>query len=115
MVERLAYDANHDALTGLPNRAAAVRRIAAARRRPHGAAVLLLDLDRFKEVNDALGHAAGDRLLSVVAERLRGASAGRHGRPLRRRRVRGAPAGPGGTTTPRARSATGSRRRCRAR
>jgi diguanylate cyclase (GGDEF)-like protein len=70
MVERLAYDANHDALTGLPNRVQLSRRIAQHADDPHGAAVLLLDLDRFKEVNDALGHAAGDRLLNVVAERL---------------------------------------------
>ena len=73
MVERLAFDANHDALTGLPNRAQLTRTIAARADDPHGAAVLLLDLDRFKEVNDALGHAAGDRLLCVVAERLRDA------------------------------------------
>ncbi len=71
MVERLAYDANHDALTGLPNRAQLARGIAQHADDPHGAAVLLLDLDRFKEVNDALGHAAGDCLLCVVAERLR--------------------------------------------
>ncbi|HEY8302070.1 MAG TPA: EAL domain-containing protein [Jatrophihabitans sp.] len=73
MVERLAFDANHDALTGLPNRSQLTRTIAARADDPHGAAVLLLDLDRFKEVNDALGHAAGDRLLCVVAERLRAA------------------------------------------
>ena len=74
MVERLAFDANHDALTGLPNRTHLSRSIA-QRGRPirYGAAVLLLDLDRFKEVNDALGHAAGDRLLCVVADRLRDA------------------------------------------
>ena len=73
MVERLAYDANHDALTGLPNRTHLSRGIAHRADDPHGAAVLLLDLDRFKEVNDALGHAAGDLLLCVVAERLSGA------------------------------------------
>ena len=71
MVERLAFDANHDALTGLPNRTHLSRSIAQEADHPYGAALLLLDLDRFKEVNDALGHAAGDRLLRVVADRLR--------------------------------------------
>jgi diguanylate cyclase (GGDEF)-like protein len=71
MVERLAFDANHDALTGLPNRSHLSRTIAQRADDPDGAAVVLLDLDRFKEVNDALGHAAGDRLLRVVADRLR--------------------------------------------
>lgn len=70
MVERLAYDANHDALTGLYNRGYLSRRIADP---PGGLGmptVLMLDLDRFKEVNDTLGHAAGDELLCVVARRL---------------------------------------------
>ncbi|WP_346014434.1 putative bifunctional diguanylate cyclase/phosphodiesterase [Rubrivivax gelatinosus] len=70
----------HDSLTQLPNRAAAqahfrglaerVRRAPAER--PLKAAVVLIDLDRFKEVNDSWGHAAGDELLVQVAERLRG-------------------------------------------
>jgi diguanylate cyclase (GGDEF)-like protein len=71
MVERLAYDANHDALTGLFNRAYLSRHITAPRAASGTPTVLLLDLDRFKEVNDTLGHAAGDRLLCVVADRLR--------------------------------------------
>jgi len=73
-VERLAYMAYHDPLTGLPNRVTfhdrLVRDLARARRRKEVVGVVLIDLDRFKEVNDTLGHAAGDRLLVAVAERL---------------------------------------------
>src|SRR5581483_2824995 len=69
--------AHHDALTGLANRATISQRIeeTAARERRTGEpfTVLLLDLDRFKEVNDTLGHAAGDTLLCEVASRLKGA------------------------------------------
>ena len=64
----------HDPLTGLANRALLGERVEQAltdRSRPF--AVLLLDLDRFKQVNDVHGHAAGDRLLCVVADRMRGA------------------------------------------
>ncbi len=72
-VLRLAYE---DALTGLPNRARLVERIEVALRnagqRGQIAAVMLLDLDRFKGINDTLGHAAGDEVLRRVAERLRG-------------------------------------------
>ena len=74
--ERISFQAYHDALTGLPNRALLVDRIgqalAGARRRSHGAAILYLDLDQFKRVNDTLGHAAGDALLRDVAARLSG-------------------------------------------
>lgn len=73
---RIAFLAHHDALTGLANRTAISQRIeeAAARERRTGEpfSVLLLDLDRFKQVNDTHGHAAGDALLCEVAARLRG-------------------------------------------
>jgi diguanylate cyclase (GGDEF)-like protein/PAS domain S-box-containing protein len=80
--ERLRRNALHDSLTGLPNRALFVERLAgaldaaASQRRPHdaeGVTVLFIDLDGFKEVNDTRGHAAGDQLLVAVAERLRAA------------------------------------------
>ncbi|MEW6719058.1 MAG: EAL domain-containing protein [Thermodesulfobacteriota bacterium] len=74
--ERLTRLAYHDALTGLPNRVTfreqLEREIAGAKRRKEIVGVILLDLDHFKEVNDTLGHAAGDRLLVSVADRLRG-------------------------------------------
>jgi diguanylate cyclase (GGDEF)-like protein len=74
-VERALIDrAYHDALTGLANRAQVLERIELALRRHSGGtsvAVIFLDLDDFKTVNDSLGHSAGDDLLVAVAERLR--------------------------------------------
>ncbi len=73
----LQHQATHDALTGLPNRVLFMdrlgREIAHAERDGHRFAVLLLDLDRFKLINDSLGHAAGDQLLADAARRLCGA------------------------------------------
>jgi diguanylate cyclase (GGDEF)-like protein len=72
---RVAFMAHHDALTRLPNRAALAERIgdACARYRRLGETfnVFMLDLDRFKQVNDTFGHPAGDALLQQVAERLK--------------------------------------------
>jgi len=74
---QLRHLASHDSLTGLPNRLLLDDRlaqaIAQANRQAHGFAVAVLDLDRFKLVNDSLGHRAGDELLCEVAVRLKGA------------------------------------------
>jgi diguanylate cyclase (GGDEF)-like protein len=71
---RLTYQAYHDPLTGLANRRRFVdgtTTALAARKAPGSLAVLFLDVDDFKTVNDGLGHAAGDELLAAVAERIR--------------------------------------------
>ena len=73
--QELRYLANYDTLTGLPNRTLLGERlghaIINARRSNHKVGVLFLDLDRFKHVNDSMGHAAGDRMLKAAGARLR--------------------------------------------
>ncbi len=71
---RLAHEASHDGLTGVPNRSASLEHLggalARAERVETDVAVLFVDLDNFKQVNDSRGHAAGDRLLREISKRL---------------------------------------------
>jgi len=75
LIDRLREQSNTDFLTGLPNRraflTAAERDIAQARRQGFGVVTILLDVDRFKQFNDSLGHAAGDQALVAVANAVR--------------------------------------------
>jgi diguanylate cyclase (GGDEF)-like protein len=75
LYERLAFQAQHDTLTGLPNRLLFQDRVQQAlqlaRRHRKGAAVIWIDLDRYKQVNDTLGHRVGDELLCEVGRRLK--------------------------------------------
>jgi diguanylate cyclase (GGDEF)-like protein/PAS domain S-box-containing protein len=70
---RLEHEATHDALTGLANRTVAINRLSPAERRNQQGrtAVLFVDLDKFKVINDSLGHGTGDRVLQVMGSRLR--------------------------------------------
>ncbi len=73
--ERLLHDATHDQLTRLPNRTFFMERLAVALKKAksdpdHKLSILFIDLDRFKNVNDSLGHHHGDKLLVAIAERL---------------------------------------------
>ncbi len=74
--EKLAYQALHDALTDIPNRTLLYDRlqqaIHAAKREHKSVALMMMDLDRFKEINDTMGHHSGDLVLQSVAARLRG-------------------------------------------
>jgi diguanylate cyclase (GGDEF)-like protein len=75
--QRLQYEALHDSLTGLPNRTLFIDRLEhvfarAVRRQETSFAVLFFDVDRFKNVNDSLGHLVGDRLLCAISGRLEG-------------------------------------------
>jgi len=71
LVDRLTYESRHDVLTDLPNRTEFQAQLRVELAREHCCvSVLFMDLDRFKDVNDTLGHHAGDRLLCQVAERL---------------------------------------------
>ncbi len=74
--EKLLYEASHDSLTGLPNRAMFMTRLTEALQNTrsnsgHQVSVLFIDLDRFKYVNDSLGHVIGDELLESISKRLR--------------------------------------------
>ena len=104
--EQLAHQSMHDPLTGLPNRLLFIDRlgqsIARCQRTKSSVGVVFLDLDRFKNINDSLGHDAGDELLVAVARKLAvGDPARRHRRPVRRRRVHRALRGPARTTSAR--------------
>lgn len=70
LMERIEHQANHDGLTGLLNRSGLLKRLTAELASGRHMAIHCLDLDRFKPVNDQLGHAAGDAVLQTVASRL---------------------------------------------
>jgi diguanylate cyclase (GGDEF)-like protein len=73
LVDQIRHQAMHDGLTGLPNRTLVLdrmeRSLARARRGQHPIAAMFIDLDGFKEINDTLGHAVGDKVLCVLADR----------------------------------------------
>jgi diguanylate cyclase (GGDEF)-like protein/PAS domain S-box-containing protein len=71
---RREYEATHDALTGLQNRTVAIDRLSPTvrARRTESTAILFIDLDKFKVINDSLGHGVGDKVLQIIGARLRG-------------------------------------------
>ena len=69
--ERTRFNANHDELTGLPNRRALIHELKSRLNAKRQTAVMVIDLDRFKIMNDYLGHGSGDRLLVTIADRIR--------------------------------------------
>ena len=69
--ERTRYNANHDELTGLPNRRALLQELKSRLASRRKTAVMVIDLDRFKIMNDFMGHGNGDRLLTTIADRIR--------------------------------------------
>jgi diguanylate cyclase (GGDEF)-like protein len=77
-MEKLIYDARHDGLTGLPNRRAIFEQLDAARDRGSGAAVLFVDLDGLKAINDSLGHDRADEMIREMGDRLRTVVSGEH-------------------------------------
>ena len=80
LADQLAHDAAHDAMTGLLNRTSFTERVSAtlAARTDRKVAVLFIDLDQFKLINDSLGHALGDELVTTIARRLRDTLRGGH-------------------------------------
>ncbi|HEY3766735.1 MAG TPA: bifunctional diguanylate cyclase/phosphodiesterase [Gaiellales bacterium] len=78
LLSRVAFDAEHDDLTGLLNRVGLLRRLAASVASDAAVRVHLIDIDRFKDVNDTLGHPEGDALLIAIAMRLQGTARGLH-------------------------------------
>ena len=114
--DTLVFEFSHDSLTGLTNRAAFLKQVdralSASQSQAKQLAVLLMDIDDFKTVNDSLGHPAGDELLEVVSRVSTALRPARHRRPARRRRVRGPPRSRNDARNVAQRLPNGSRRPC---